>query len=118
LDSFPGALQQVLLQLVENAVPHAFEGRGGAIAIVAGTAGEGWLELSVSADGGGIPAAHFGRVFEPFFTIKMGVGGSSLGLSAADNIVTGVLGGRITIESADGRGSRFTITLPAVAPRA
>ena len=56
------------------------------------------------------------RVYDPFFTTRLGSGGSGLGLHATHNIVTGVLGGRIDLHSEVGAGSTFTLELPTVAP--
>jgi signal transduction histidine kinase len=57
------------------------------------------------------------RAFDPFFTTRMGKGGSGLGLNIAFNIVTGVLGGAIRLASAPDEGCRFTIRIPLVAPQ-
>ncbi len=64
-----------------------------------------------------MPPEHLSRIFDPFFTTKGGEGGSGLGLSIAYNIVTGILGGTIAVESRRGEGTTFTITMPRVAPR-
>lgn len=57
-----------------------------------------------------------GRVFDPFFTTRMGQGGSGLGLYIVYNIVTSLLGGSIEVSSQPGRGTCFTIDLPLCAP--
>jgi signal transduction histidine kinase len=57
------------------------------------------------------------RVFDPFFTPKMGQGGTGLGMNIVYNIVTGVLGGRISIDSALGAGTTIRMLLPRVAPQ-
>ena len=56
------------------------------------------------------------RVFDPFFTTRLGQGGSGLGLSIVYSLVTDVLGGHIEVSSREGEGSCFTLTLPLVAP--
>lgn len=118
MDSYPGPLGQVITNLVNNALLHGFEGREhGTVSIVAAPARKGWIELTVKDDGIGIPAANLGRIFDPFFTTKLGAGGSGLGLNIAHNIVTGILGGRIRVESLPGSGTTFVLTLPAVAPQ-
>jgi signal transduction histidine kinase len=124
MDSYPGPLGQVLSSLFENCVLHGFgNGPGGTIAIRARQQDDGDIVLTVSDDGAGIPAANLGRIYDPFFTTKLGSGGSGLGLHIAHNIVTGVLGGRIDVSShvANGAGSSgtaFTLALPANAPLA
>ncbi|HJV85622.1 MAG TPA: PAS domain S-box protein [Noviherbaspirillum sp.] len=118
MDSYPGPLGQVITNLVNNALLHGFEGRQDGTVSVTGVAVEdGWLELVVRDNGIGIPAGNLNRIFDPFFTTKLGAGGSGLGLNITHNIVTGVLGGRIRVQSEVGAGSEFVLTLPMVAPQ-
>jgi PAS domain S-box-containing protein len=118
MDSYPGPLGQVITNLVNNALLHGFEGRpAGTVSISAQASGDGWMELSVIDDGVGIPPANLNRIFDPFFTTKLGAGGSGLGLNIAHNIVTGILGGRLRVQSEVGTGSTFILTLPLVAPQ-
>jgi signal transduction histidine kinase len=117
MDSYPGPLGQVITNLVNNALLHGFEGRQtGAVSILVQPGDEGWLELTVKDNGTGIPRANLSRIFDPFFTTKLGAGGSGLGLNIAHNIVTGVLGGRIRVQSEPGAGAEFTLNLPLIAP--
>ncbi|WP_298371176.1 ATP-binding protein [Azospirillum sp.] len=122
LDSYPGALGQILTNLVANAMLHGFSdgAEGGSIRVSARRldepGGADRIALSVADDGAGIPAAILPRVFDPFFTTKFGAGGSGLGLHIVYAIVTRVLGGAITVESQVGVGTRFLMTLPLVAP--
>jgi len=118
LDSYPGPLGQVLSNLFENCLRHAFEGRSnGVIRISARASDDGQsVLLAVSDNGAGIAATDLARIYDPFFTTKLGSGGSGLGLHVAHNIVTGVLGGQISASS-DGHGTTFTLLLPVVAPQ-
>lgn len=117
MDSYPGPLGQVVANLVNNALLHGFEGRHtGTVSIMAETSGDGWLELTVKDDGIGIPRAALNRIFDPFYTTKLGAGGSGLGLNITHNIVTGILGGRIRVNSEPGKGSAFILSLPMEAP--
>lgn len=117
LDSFPGPLGQVLINLINNAIVHAFEGRErGTIALRASPAEPGWLSLTVSDDGIGVPVQNQQKVFDPFFTTRLGKGGSGLGLHITYTLVTGLLGGRIELHSTPGQGSRFVLHLPLAAP--
>ncbi|TDY36513.1 ATP-binding protein [Janthinobacterium sp. 75] len=121
MDSYPGPLGQVLSNLLENCLRHAFEGRsGGSIAITARGSDDGQtITLSIADTGVGIAADDLAHVYDPFFTTKLGSGGSGLGLHVAHNIVTGVLGGHIDAISSTGAGSgtTFTLQLPAAAPQ-
>lgn len=117
MDSFPGPLGQVLNNLINNAIVHGFQQQAsGTISIVARALGDAQLTLLVQDDGCGIPEADMVHVFEPFFTTRMGHGGSGLGLHIVHNLVTGVLGGTIEAQSEVGRGALFTLTLPMSAP--
>jgi len=117
MDSYPGPIGQVLINLVDNALLHGFAGREhGTITIAATLAGDGWLELRISDDGVGIAAEHLGRIYDPFFTTRLGAGCSGLGLNVAHNIVTGVLGGKLRAASPERAGTSFFLQLPLVAP--
>lgn len=118
MDSYPGPLGQVITNLFSNALLHAFDGRpAGCITIRARTYADESVSLFFSDDGVGVSPEHLNRIFDPFFTTKSGEGGSGLGLSIAYNIVTGILGGTITVESRPGEGTTFTVTMPRVAPK-
>ena len=117
MDSYPGPLGQVLASLFDNSVLHGFEGHSHGTIVLRGCANaRGEIELSLSDDGVGIPPANLQRIYDPFFTTRLGSGGSGLGLHIVHNIVTGVLGGRIEVASDAGSGATFTLLLPAVAP--
>ncbi|GAA5177837.1 hypothetical protein GCM10025771_15770 [Niveibacterium umoris] len=119
LDSFPGALARVVSNLVENARIHGFGAdSAGLVRVIGRVAGPDRVELEVCDDGCGIPIEHQRKVFDPFFTTRLGQGGSGLGMHIVFTLVTQVLGGRIVLESAPGRGARFVVTLPRVAPEA
>ncbi len=117
MDSFPGPLSQVIGNLFDNCLVHAFEGdAAGTMQLAAAAQGPDRVAITIADSGAGIPAELIGRVYDPFFTTKLGSGGSGLGLHVAHNIVTGVLGGRIELASEAGQGTRFTLVLPTVAP--
>lgn len=120
MESFPGPLGQVLSNLINNAVIHGYAGCAtpghGEISIKARLLENDWVVLIVADNGEGISPEHIKRVFDPFFTTRMGHGGTGLGLHIVYNIVNDLLGGRIRVESEPGHGSRFIIQLPCVAP--
>ena len=109
----PSALQQVLLNLVNNAVD-AIGHEGGTVTIVTDRE-EGMVVLRVGDTGEGIPEANLERIFDPFFTTKPVGQGTGLGLSICYGIVD-KLGGRITVESEVGVGTIFSIHLPLGTP--
>lgn len=116
IDGYPGLLGQVLVNLINNAIAHAFAGRDrGTIRIEADGDG-GRVRIRVADDGAGIPDEAKPRVFEPFFTTRMGSGGSGLGLNIVYNAVRNAMGGEVRFESEFGKGTTFYIDLPVSAP--
>jgi signal transduction histidine kinase len=128
----PSQLHQVLLNLCVNARDAMPD--GGALGLTAttvewradatssgfviGTRQPGrYLVLSVTDTGSGIARETLDRIFEPFFTTKGPERGTGLGLSNVLGIVRGT-GGSVQVETAPGRGSTFTVWLPAVAAAA
>jgi PAS domain S-box-containing protein len=119
MDSYPGPLGQVITNLANNALVHAFEhAKAGELAIEVGQPVNGILAMKVRDNGCGIPADRLPRIFDPFYTTRLGQGGSGLGLHIAYSIVTRVLGGRIEVHSTPGTGTTFTLELPLRAPDA
>jgi signal transduction histidine kinase len=117
LTSYPGALAQVLSNLVANAIAHAYEpGIAGIIALRVVPQGP-EISITVSDTGCGIPAENLARIYDPFFTTRRGAGGSGLGLHIVYNIITETLGGRIECRSVPGQGTSFTATIPARIPQ-
>ena len=115
MDGYPGPLGQVIINFVNNAMLHAFEAPGGTMLLQA-TRFDAQVRLTFRDDGRGIEGEHLGRIFDPFYTTRMGQGGTGLGLNIAWNIVTTLLGGTIRVESAPGSGTAFVLELPLVAP--
>jgi signal transduction histidine kinase len=112
---FPGQIDQVLMNLVTNAM-QAFGGKTGTIRVGAATRPEETV-VWVADDGPGIPEDVLPRIFDPFFTTKDVGEGSGLGLS----IVHGIIerhGGRIEVKSAPGEGTTFTLVFPRQPPGA
>ena len=113
---FPGALAQVVTNLLVNSVIHAYpDGRTGQIALrVRRLSGE-LLELVYSDDGSGIPEANIDRIFDPFFTTRRAAGGTGLGLHIVFNIVTQTLKGTIRVDTSS-TGTRFIMQFPRRIP--
>jgi two-component system NtrC family sensor kinase len=113
IQASPSELQQVLLNLVNNAID-AIERPGGTVTVATGAAGN-EVVLEVRDTGKGIPAANLGRIFDPFFTTKPVGQGTGLGLPICYGIVE-KMGGRITVESEIEKGTTFTVFIPREAP--
>ena len=118
-NSYSGPLGQVLINVLENARHHGYADRsGGRIRLHAEQLPNDLIRLSVTDYGVGIAPEHLPHVFDPFFTTRLGQGNSGLGLSIAYNLVTGLLGGSLSIDSEPGRGTRVDIFFPRCAPEA
>lgn len=116
-NSYPGALTQILTNLIMNSLTHAFEpGQPGHITLSAHRQPQGMIELVFEDNGCGISPQDIGRIFDPFFTTRRGAGGSGLGLHIVYNTVTGILKGTIHVQSSVGEGTRFTLSFPAETP--
>ncbi|MDC0661079.1 sensor histidine kinase [Marinobacter sp. SS21] len=113
LDSFPGPLCQVISNLFNNAMIHAFEpDQAGHWSVAAQRQGGDQVILTVVDDGRGMSKAELGKIFDPFYTTRLGQGGSGLGLHIVYNLSTAVLGGTVSVASAPGQGATFTLRLP------
>ena len=118
LDSFPGPLSQVVSNLVQNALIHGFAQQpGGVIRITAREFDSERFELVIEDNGAGMRPEVRRQAFEAYFTTRANSGGSGLGLHIVKEIVTGPLTGRFTLETAPGKGCRFTFFLPYVSRR-
>jgi len=109
IQASPTEIQQVLLNLVNNAVD-AIDQPGGTVTVATRTEGDA-VVLEVSDTGKGIPEANLGRIFDPFFTTKPVGQGTGLGLSICYGIVEKA-GGSITVESEIDEGTTFTASFP------
>jgi signal transduction histidine kinase len=102
----PAQIQQVLVNLIKNAIQAMTT--GGTITLQTGEGGDG-VWVSVADTGNGIPQEQISRIFDPFYTTKKE--GTGLGLMIVQRIVR-AHGGRIELESLVGRGTTFRIWLP------
>ena len=112
-DTYPGALAQVLTNMLMNAMVHAYPNEpGGRMTLNIRKLGRDSMVLTFADDGVGMTPEVLSKVFDPFFTTARSRGNTGLGLHIAYNLVTSVLQGRIEVASEPGKGTRFTITLP------
>ncbi|MEG4993498.1 GAF domain-containing sensor histidine kinase, partial [Microcoleus sp. B4-C5] len=112
IDSYPGALSQVVTNLLINSLIHAYEPGISGELIFAWEQEGNRLKFEYADEGKGIPPENLSKIFEPFFTTKRGQGGSGLGLHIVYNLVTQKLKGEIECLSEVGRGTKFIIKLP------
>jgi signal transduction histidine kinase len=117
LRSIPGALSQVLTNLVINSITHAFEQSDEGHIRISAKGDDEAVTIDYQDDGVGMNPAALRRLFEPFYTTKRGQGGSGLGANIVYNLVTGKLGGTIAVDSKPGRGLHYRIHLPSDPPQ-
>jgi signal transduction histidine kinase len=106
----PNALYRILTNLIHNAVDASSEKQGTVTVRVEldGAA----LRLTVRDQGAGIDSAHLDRIFEPGFTTKPLGAGSGMGLTVVRETTRHMFAGEVTVESAFGKGTLFTVMLP------
>jgi two-component system NtrC family sensor kinase len=109
LESDRGKLQQIFLNVINNAF--AAMSDGGHLDITARREDKDFVSATITDNGYGIPEEDLERVFEPFFSTKTKKGGTGLGLSITYGLIQDI-GGRISVQSEEGKGTSFIITLP------
>lgn len=113
-----GAISQILINLIENAIKHAFtDDQKGQMLINAGTRlssvnKKKELFILFSDNGDGMDAETCRNIYKPFFSLAKNTGGSGLGMHICYNLAVNVLQGSIECESELGRGTRYSITIP------
>ncbi|EPJ47926.1 MAG: hypothetical protein OFPII_08940 [Osedax symbiont Rs1] len=111
LNSYPGVLSQIIINLVNNTLLHAFEdGEVGIIEIIA-LFDVGKVEIIYRDNGIGMDKNSLANAFKKFYTTKAGKGGSGLGLAICKELTEDVLEGSLSLESSLGGGTTFTIKL-------
>ena len=113
----PSQINQVLLNLVNNAAQAIESGKGGIITLATRRLDAEHVAVEVQDNGKGIPSEVLPKIFDPFFTTKDVGKGTGLGLSIVYKIVQGH-GGTISVDSAVGVGTKFTVVLPLTPPEA
>ncbi len=117
MDSYPGPLGQIIVNIVQNAFVHGFDGKDrGVLTLICKPLGNNHMQLVCQDDGNGMTQEVVEHVYDAFFTTKFGKGGSGLGMQIVYTLITGLLGGKIHIQSSPNHGTRVEITLPLVAP--
>ena len=112
MDGYPGALAQILTNLLLNSLIHAYdEGESGRIDIELDSIAD-CLALTYHDDGKGMDSETKGKIFDPFFTTRRNQGQTGLGLCIVYNLVTQLYGGTIECISSPGAGTTFAIKLP------
>ena len=119
MNSYPGPYGQVLTNLFLNSVAHAFpDGTEGIVSVEVRASGDENVEILFADNGCGMSLDIRRKAFDPFFTTRRDQGCTGLGLHIVHTIVTNGLGGRVNLDSEPDQGTKITIVLPRVAPKA
>lgn len=112
IESDPGAIMQILTNLVMNSLLHGFKEIAAGHVTITLSEAEGGIRIHYLDDGRGMTEAVRERIFDPFYTTAKEAGGTGLGLHIVFNLVTQRLKGSIACKSAIGRGTEFFIEFP------
>jgi len=114
IDSKPGPVNQILINLIMNSLIHAFEQTDHGLIKISVKVEQSRCFVHYSDNGSGVPEHIKKRIFDPFVTTKRGEGGSGLGMHLVYNLVTQALNGKITLESSLGHGVDIMFDFPVV----
>ncbi len=114
VESYPGAFSQIVTNLVMNSLIHGYQpGKSGSLHFAIEQQKD-RVEIEYRDDGQGINQENLAKIFEPFFTTARNRGGSGLGLHLVYNLVTQKLQGTVQVQSKEGSGTIFKISLPSL----
>lgn len=116
LDSFPAAITQIISYLIDNAIMHGFEDYNEGLISLKAKLDDNTVSIIFRDNGCGISSDNIAKAFDPFFTAHLQHDGCGLGLYIIYNLVTGILGGTIELESTEGEYTEIRIAIPATAP--
>ena len=109
LDSYPGAISQIITNLIFNSLNHAYEENEDGLIRIELTKEKKKIRIVYKDYGKGIKKENLNKIFDPFFTTNRNKGGTGLGLNIIYNIITTQLKGNISCDSQEGAGVKFII---------
>lgn len=112
VNSYPGALSQIITNLITNSLMHAFETTDKGKISISATTKDASVLLVYKDNGKGMSEEVLEHLFEPFYTTKRGSGGSGLGAHIMYNLVVQKLQGSIQCKSSLGQGAEYSISFP------
>lgn len=112
-NTWPGALAQIVTNMIINAITHAYDNAGGDFRIRV-TRQANALAIDFDDQGAGIATENLARIWEPFWTTRRGREGSGLGLSIVYNLITQRFGGQVAVTSRPNAGAHFHFVFPLV----
>ncbi|ALZ76249.1 ATP-binding protein [Rheinheimera sp. F8] len=114
IDSKPGPINQILINLIMNSLIHAFEHTDHGTISITVKFEQNRCQIRYKDNGSGVPEHIKKRIFDPFVTTKRGEGGSGLGMHLVYNLVTQALNGKISLESSLGEGVDILFDFPVI----
>ncbi len=113
LNSYPGAVYQILNNLITNSLVHGFKDMDKGQIHIRATADGGMVHLVYQDNGCGMTKDQQEKAFDPFYTTTRGKGGAGLGMSVVFNLVTRTLNGKVALETGRQKGICLTMTFPS-----
>ena len=111
IHGYPGALSQVITNLIMNSLLHGFENTDEGNITIEVEHHDDKIEILYTDDGQGLTKEAQAKIFEPFFTTKRGYGGTGLGMHLVYNLISQTMQGTIQLQQAS-QGCAFTIIIP------
>lgn len=115
INSYPGAIAQIITNLITNSIHHAFATTPDKQIHIQLHETLEQVAIHYTDNGCGIADDIRAKIFEPFFTTARRTGGSGLGLSIVYNLITQKLGGEISIDENQSQGAAFILNIPKTA---
>ncbi len=123
VECYPGPLNQVLMNILANAIDaleesnakrtyQEIEAKPNQITVRTSVVKAEWIEIAIADNGGGMPETVQQRIFNPFFTTKPVGKGTGMGMSISHQIITEKHGGHLKCSSSPGAGTEFMIQIP------
>lgn len=116
LDSYPGPLNQIIANLINNSLIHAFSEDDAGEILITGRQEDNIAIIEYHDNGVGMNESVSSRAFDPFFTTRLGTGGSGLGLYITRNLTQDILNGTLTFKTAPDQGVHYIFQIPLNAP--
>jgi C4-dicarboxylate-specific signal transduction histidine kinase len=114
VDSYPGAITQILNNLVFNSITHGFEGREDGRIRISYDEDDGDVVMNYRDNGRGLSEEEYQRIFDQFYTTRRGSGGTGLGMNIVLKLVSERLKGSIVVSQGHSEGAGFTIRFPQI----
>lgn len=112
MSSYPGAVAQIIINLIQNCLVHAFDDTAKAKITLCAKCEDKHAVITCSDNGKGVNEEVVDKIFEPFITTKRNKGGTGLGLNITYNLVTQQLKGTISLDKEYSQGACFIIKIP------